>query len=260
MNVSLEQVCFGNCDFSFFEEERNFFFRANDLAKYLGYAKTANMIKIVKDETPGAPIRSLRLFASGQNRDFVFLTESQVYIILFLSDKEKAKPFRKWLSEEVIPSIRKKGIYQTNNRMLQLEEEKTKLENKAIDTAQKLAEANEKIKSQEKLFSTPELWHLEIDQLVKKREQKIEDLEREVVRLKEKIKNQARELRTQERKVQEQQDKVEEKDEKIKDLNEQLQANKRLEDGALSFFWAQTETKYLWFQLMDKYKRSKKKN
>ncbi len=260
MDVSLDQIRFGNCDFSFFEEEGNFFFRANDLAKFLGYDLTANMLKLVKNMKPNIPLRTVSLMSSGQSREYTFLTESQVYKILFRSNKPEAQPFQDWLSEEVIPSIRKRGVYQTNNRVLQLEEEKTKLENKALDIAQKLAEANEKIKSQEKLFSTPELWHFEVDQLVKKREQKIEYLEREGVKLKDKIKNQTSELRTQERKVREQQNKVEERDEKIKELNEQLLADKRLKEGALSFFWDQSETKYLWFQLMDKYNRNKKKN
>jgi len=84
MDLSLEQICFGGCNFSFFEQEGDFFFRANDLAKYLAYDRTNDMLQIVRDETPETVLTRLRLFSSGQNREFVFLTESQMYIIDYL--------------------------------------------------------------------------------------------------------------------------------------------------------------------------------
>ena len=43
------------------------------------------------------------------------ITEPQLYFILMRSDKPKAKPFRQWVANEVLPSIRKQGHYLTSN-------------------------------------------------------------------------------------------------------------------------------------------------
>lgn len=44
-------------------------------------------------------------------RDVVFVTEAGLYTVLLRSDKPQAKPFRKWVTTEVLPSIRKHGCY-----------------------------------------------------------------------------------------------------------------------------------------------------
>lgn len=42
-----------------------------------------------------------------------FVNESGLYEVLLRSDSPKAKPFRKWVTTEVLPSIRKHGAYMT---------------------------------------------------------------------------------------------------------------------------------------------------
>lgn len=42
-----------------------------------------------------------------------FVTESGLYDVVIRSDSENAKPFRKWVTSEVLPSIRKHGAYMT---------------------------------------------------------------------------------------------------------------------------------------------------
>lgn len=44
-----------------------------------------------------------------------FITESGLYAVILRSDKPNAKQFRKWVTSEVLPSIRKHGIYATDN-------------------------------------------------------------------------------------------------------------------------------------------------
>lgn len=48
---------------------------------------------------------------SGQNRTVNLVSESGLYALIFRSKKSTAKKFRKWVTKEVIPSIRKKGSY-----------------------------------------------------------------------------------------------------------------------------------------------------
>lgn len=48
---------------------------------------------------------------SGQNRNVNLISESGLYALIFKSRKPSAQEFRKWVTKEVIPSIRKKGYY-----------------------------------------------------------------------------------------------------------------------------------------------------
>lgn len=53
----------------------------------------------------------------GRNQQVTFITESGLYDVIIRSDSEKAKPFRKWVTSEVLPSIRKHGVYLTNETL-----------------------------------------------------------------------------------------------------------------------------------------------
>jgi Prophage antirepressor len=49
---------------------------------------------------------------SGQNREMWFVNESGLYNLIFQSRKPEAKSFRKWVTGEVLPAIRKTGRYE----------------------------------------------------------------------------------------------------------------------------------------------------
>lgn len=51
---------------------------------------------------------------SGQNRNVNIISESGLYALVFRSKKPSAKKFRKWVTKEVIPAIRKTGSYGIN--------------------------------------------------------------------------------------------------------------------------------------------------
>lgn len=51
---------------------------------------------------------------SGQSRKVNLINESGLYALIFKSKKESAKKFRKWVTKEVLPSIRKSGSYGIN--------------------------------------------------------------------------------------------------------------------------------------------------
>lgn len=100
-----------------------------------------NLIRVINDETTGEPLwvakdvctvldlkdvnRScskldedekliLKLFVSGQNRDMVCVNEAGLYNLIFRSNKPEAKPFKRWVTHEVLPAIRKTGSYSLN--------------------------------------------------------------------------------------------------------------------------------------------------
>lgn len=65
--------------------------------------------RLDRDELTGIKVRS-----GGQTREITFINESGLYNVILRSDKPEAKPFRKWVTSEVLPAIRKTGTYSTN--------------------------------------------------------------------------------------------------------------------------------------------------
>lgn len=49
----------------------------------------------------------------GREQETTIINESGLYHVILRSDKPEAKPFRRWVTSEVLPSIRRHGIYAT---------------------------------------------------------------------------------------------------------------------------------------------------
>lgn len=86
---------------------------AKDVCDILGYSKDLNSVVSKLDEDEKL-IRKISV--SGQNRDMICITESGLYNLIFRSNKPEAKTFTKWVTSEVLPSIRKTGSYQVQQR------------------------------------------------------------------------------------------------------------------------------------------------
>lgn len=56
-------------------------------------------------------LTSVILNSGGQNREMLAVTESGLYHLIFKSRKPAAKVFRRWVTEEVLPALRKTGRY-----------------------------------------------------------------------------------------------------------------------------------------------------
>lgn len=54
----------------------------------------------------------------GRRQETYIVNESGLYNVILRSDKPEAKPFRKWVTSEVLPSIRKNGGYIANQENL----------------------------------------------------------------------------------------------------------------------------------------------
>ena len=55
--------------------------------------------------------------SSEKTIEMVCINESGLYNVILRSDKPEAKPFRKWVTSEVLPSIRKHGAYMTQEKL-----------------------------------------------------------------------------------------------------------------------------------------------
>lgn len=54
--------------------------------------------------------------ALGRIQNTTVITESGLYAVILRSDKPNAKEFRKWVTSEVLPAIRKNGAYLTDGK------------------------------------------------------------------------------------------------------------------------------------------------
>ena len=83
------------------------YFVATDIAKALGYRDAFDMTRrLDDDEKDTQKVRTL-----GGEQVMVVLNESGLYSSILGSNKEQAKNFKKWVTSEVLPSIRKTGSY-----------------------------------------------------------------------------------------------------------------------------------------------------
>ena len=85
-------------------------FVGKDVALRLGYRDTSDALKNHVDDED----KLTRCFAdSGQNREMYIINESGLYSLVLSSKLESARKFKRWITSEVIPQIRKTGAYHT---------------------------------------------------------------------------------------------------------------------------------------------------
>ena len=83
-------------------------FVGKDVATALGYADAFGALKKhVMDEDKLV----CQIDSAGQKRDATVINESGLYALIFGSKLESAKRFKHWVTSEVLPSIRKHGVY-----------------------------------------------------------------------------------------------------------------------------------------------------
>lgn len=84
-------------------------FVGKDVAKALGYADTFGALK---KHVMGEDKLNCQIDSSGQKRDMTCVNESGLYSLIFGSKLESAQKFKRWVTSEVLPALRKTGQYQ----------------------------------------------------------------------------------------------------------------------------------------------------
>ena len=80
-----------------------------DVATALGYKRPRNAISRYVDEDDS--LKWGVTDALGRVQETILINESGMYALIFGSDLPEAKRFKRWVTHEVLPSIRKKGYY-----------------------------------------------------------------------------------------------------------------------------------------------------
>ena len=86
------------------------YFIGKEVATILGYNDTAYAIS-----THCKGVEEMSLPTKGGNQMMKIIPERDLYRLIMRSKKEEAEKFEEWVVGEVLPSIRKNGIYATDN-------------------------------------------------------------------------------------------------------------------------------------------------
>ena len=86
------------------------YFVGKDVAEILGYANPQKAIRThVDDEDKGVN----EMDTPGGKQEIIVINESGLYSLVLSSKLPTAKKFKRWITSEVLPSIRKNGMYAT---------------------------------------------------------------------------------------------------------------------------------------------------
>lgn len=110
-------------------------FVAKDVCDVLEHTNSRRALARLDDDEKGVSIVN----TLGGSQEMSIINESGLYSLVLTSRKPQAKAFKKWITSEVIPSIRKEGKYE-------VEKPKTKLDiyKEWLETATALVEAEER--------------------------------------------------------------------------------------------------------------------
>lgn len=101
------------------DEKNNPWFVGNDIARCLGYENLGNAVKRFVDDEDSIILTSdcksmgfkINPLINQAVREIKLINESGMYSLIMSSKMESAKKFKRWVTSEVLPSIRKTGSY-----------------------------------------------------------------------------------------------------------------------------------------------------
>lgn len=89
------------------------YFVGKDVAEILGYKDTVNALKSHVDDEDKL---GWQITTSGQKRNVTLINESGAYALVFGSKLPNARKFKRWVTSEILPSIRKTGGYKVETK------------------------------------------------------------------------------------------------------------------------------------------------
>ena len=108
-NLFMESYWFENEEVrTTLDEEGNVWFSSNDVAKILGYADQKQAVRVNVDLDDCS---IMKLATTRGEQELKVINECGLYSLILSSKKPEARIFKKWVTHEVLPEIRKKGFY-----------------------------------------------------------------------------------------------------------------------------------------------------
>lgn len=110
------------------------YFVGKDVAEVLGYSNTRDALaKHVDNEDK----LTSQITTAGQNRNMTIINESGLYALIFGSQLNSSRKFKRWVTSEVLPQIRQTGKYEEPKspmEIMRLQFEALDETNKRVDT------------------------------------------------------------------------------------------------------------------------------
>ena len=97
--------------------DNNPWFVAKDVCEVLGHTNSRVATERLDEDEKGVS----KVYTPGGEQEMTIINESGLYALVLTSNIPKAKAFKRWITHEVIPQIRKNGVYvapQVNSKML----------------------------------------------------------------------------------------------------------------------------------------------
>ena len=88
-------------------------FVGKDVADILGYSNSRKALSDHVDDEDKGVTKSDTL---GGNQNITIINESGLYSLILKSKKPEAKQFKRWVTSDVLPTIRKHGAYMTDKK------------------------------------------------------------------------------------------------------------------------------------------------
>jgi prophage antirepressor-like protein len=102
--------------FESIKQNENIYFKAKDIATILGYVNTEQAIRFNVDDDDKIKLNELQTAKNSglasNKKNTIYINESGLYCLIFGSKKEEAKQFKKWITTDILPTIRKTGGYE----------------------------------------------------------------------------------------------------------------------------------------------------
>ena len=105
------------------------YFVGKDVTDALGYV---NPNKAMIDHVDDEDKLTSRIVMAGQNRQVIIINESGLYSLILSSKLDSARRFKRWVTSEVLPAIRKNGRYELESKAKELQQQNRVLESKNI--------------------------------------------------------------------------------------------------------------------------------
>lgn len=102
------------------EEDGQVWFVATDVARALGYS---NSSKAIADHVDPEDVTKRYILSNGGRQKTTLINESGMYALVFGSRLERAREFKRWVTSEVLPSIRRTGRYEAGEQVRMFEQE-----------------------------------------------------------------------------------------------------------------------------------------
>lgn len=88
-------------------------FVGKDVAQALGYGEGKSLANAVANHVDDDDKGVTEMMTPGGKQNMVIINESGLYSLILSSKMPKAKAFKHWVTSEVLPAIRKNGVYET---------------------------------------------------------------------------------------------------------------------------------------------------